>query len=78
MKMHFVINYIYRATLTRVINENVSSDEISESSIEELFKFYRIYSMATGDEEGCLKFYLFARHVIKLFFFYLITILIIK
>ena len=51
------------ATLTRLINVNVVSGEITEKSIEDLFKYYRIYSIASGQEDKSLKFYLFSRYV---------------
>ncbi|KRX06804.1 Armadillo-type fold [Pseudocohnilembus persalinus] len=47
------------ASLTRMLNPDL---QITEEDLDGLFKYYRIYSVATGEEDGVIKFFLYAHH----------------
>lgn len=38
---------------------------VTEDQLEELFKYYRIYSVASGEEDGSIKFYMYSKHIQK-------------
>ncbi|CAD8171016.1 unnamed protein product [Paramecium octaurelia] len=53
------------ATFTRML---VRNDIANETSIEQLFKQYRLYNIAAGEEENILKMYFYGSHQCQVFF----------
>ncbi|CAD8076895.1 unnamed protein product [Paramecium primaurelia] len=53
------------ATFTRML---VRNDIANETSMEQLFKQYRLYNIAAGEEENVLKMYFYGSHQCQVFF----------
>jgi len=41
----------------------ITEEDLSLESIEELFKYFRILTVASGDDDGELKGYMYTKHV---------------
>ena len=56
-----IINSNFSAKFTRIMKCNPNT--ISEQLLEDLFTEHRIYSVASGEEDGKIRQYLYAKHV---------------